>query len=218
MKKIVVNKDWLDIDVLEDYLDGKLNERDMHMVEKYALEDPFVAEALAGLSVSPKRSLQSLSLLQKQLHDRIAVQATHKRKSVITWQRLSIAATAAVMFISVSIVFWMKNNADRQQAKKVEVVLAPKETAKGATGATPAGGYEAYKDYLEKNNKLKNNKIGQSVTLSFKINEYGDPEEIKVIDSRGKKYDDEAIRLLKVGPRWETPGEGPGQGTIEIYF
>jgi hypothetical protein len=128
-----VNKDWLDIDVLEDYLDGKLDARSMHMVEKHALEDPFVAEALAGLSASPKRSLQSISLLQKQLQDRVAAQATHKKKSVVTWQRLSIAAAAAVMFISVSIVFWMKNNAAReqmakQQPKKVDVVIAPKES------------------------------------------------------------------------------------------
>ncbi|HWW40002.1 hypothetical protein [Pedobacter sp.] len=128
-----MNKDWLDIDVLEDYLDGKLDARSMHMVEKHALEDPFVAEALAGLSASPKRSLQSISLLQKQLQDRVAAQATHKKKAVVTWQRLSIAAAAAVMFISVSIVFWMKNNAAReqmakQQPKKVDVVIAPKES------------------------------------------------------------------------------------------
>lgn len=105
----------------------------MHLVEKQALEDPFVAEALAGLSASPKRSLQSISLLQRQLQDRIASQYSHKKKSVMTWQRLSIAAAAAVMFISVSIVFWMKNNAAReqmakQQPKKVDVIISPKES------------------------------------------------------------------------------------------
>ena len=55
--------EWLDIDVLEDYLDGKLDAKTMHKVERLSLEDPFVAEALAGLSQSPKRT-QSLSLLQ----------------------------------------------------------------------------------------------------------------------------------------------------------
>ena len=48
--------EWLDIDVLEDYLDGKLDAKAMHQVEKLSLEDPFVAEALAGLSQSPKRT------------------------------------------------------------------------------------------------------------------------------------------------------------------
>ena len=124
-----MNKDWLDIGVLEDYLDGKLDAKTMNKVEREALEDPFVAEALAGLSESPKRSLQSISLLQKQLHERIAEHQSVKKTSVITWQRLSIAATAAVMFIAVSIMFWMRENSHQEELarrpKKVEVTIAP---------------------------------------------------------------------------------------------
>ena len=130
-----MNKDWLDIEVLEDYLDGKLDAKTMNRVEREALEDPFVAEALAGLSLSPKRSMQSLSMLQKQLHDRVAQHQTTKKSSIVTWQRLSIAATAAVLFIAISIMFWMRENNNRQSAKepfkKVEVILAPKPLAKG---------------------------------------------------------------------------------------
>lgn len=126
----MVNKDWLDIDVLEDYLDGKLDAKSMNRVERAALEDPFVAEALAGLSMSPKRSLASLSLLQKQLQQRVSEQQYVKKKAVITWQRLSIAATAAVLFISIGIIFWMKQvnyqQAEDNQSKKVDVVIAPK--------------------------------------------------------------------------------------------
>lgn len=124
-----MNNDWLDIGVLEDYLDGKLDAKTMNRVEREALEDPFVAEALAGLSASPKRSLQSISLLQKQLQDRIAEQLDSKKTKVITWQRLSIAATAAVLFISVSIIFWMKEAANQnqlaRQPKSVDVSIAP---------------------------------------------------------------------------------------------
>lgn len=124
-----MNRDWLDIGVLEDYLDGKLDAKTMNRVEREALDDPFVAEALAGLSESPKRSLQSLSLLQKQLHQRIAEQHHVKETSVITWQRLSIAATAAVMFVAVSIMFWMRENNQQKELagrpKKVDVTIAP---------------------------------------------------------------------------------------------
>ncbi len=124
-----MNKDWLDIDVLEDYLDGKLDAKTMNRVEREALEDPFVAEALAGLSESPKRSLQSISLLQKQLHDRVAEHKSFKKTSVITWQRLSIAAAAAVMFVAVSVMFWMKENNYQKElagrSKKVDVTIAP---------------------------------------------------------------------------------------------
>ncbi|WP_222537268.1 carboxypeptidase-like regulatory domain-containing protein [Pedobacter polysacchareus] len=124
-----MNNDWLDIAVLEDYLDGKLDAKTMNRVEREALEDPFVAEALAGLSASPKRSLASISLLQKQLQERIADHQAEKKTKVITWQRLSIAATAAVLFIAVSVVFWMKEVAQQnqlaKQGKEVEVNLNP---------------------------------------------------------------------------------------------
>jgi len=121
--------EWLDIDVLEDYLDGKLDAKTMHKVERLSLEDPFVAEALAGLSQSPKRT-QSLSLLQKQLQERIAQKPIEKKRWTITSQRLSIAAAAAVLFITVSVLFWMKQNniqkmGEEQRAKNIDVKNAP---------------------------------------------------------------------------------------------
>lgn len=136
-----MNKDWLDIGVLEDYLDGKLDAKTMNRVEREALEDPFVAEALAGLSESPKRSLQSLSLLQKQLQERVAEQHSLKKTSVVTWQRLSIAAAAAVMFIAVSVMFWMReNNLQKELAgrgKKVDVTISA-ENSVAAADTPPA--------------------------------------------------------------------------------
>lgn len=121
--------EWLDIDVLEDYLDGKLDAKAMHRIEKLSLEDPFVAEALAGLSQSPKRT-QSLSLLQKQLAERIAQKPVEKKRWAITSQRLSIASAAAVLFIAVCILFWMKGSKRQQmlaanEPKKVDVTIAP---------------------------------------------------------------------------------------------
>jgi hypothetical protein len=130
----VVNKDWLDIDVLEDYLDGKLDAKTMNRVEREALEDPFVAEALAGLSGSPKRALASLSILQKQLNERITEQKHLKKQSVITWQRLSIGSAAAVLFITVGVVYWMNQvnyNKSLHSSKKVDVVIAPSKEQDG---------------------------------------------------------------------------------------
>lgn len=121
--------EWLDIDVLEDYLDGKLDAKAMHKVEKLSLEDPFVAQAIAGLSQSRKRT-QSLSLLQKQLQDRIAQKPIEKKMWAITSVRLSIAAAAAVLFIAVSVLFWLKGNKRQEmlaknEPKKIEVTVAP---------------------------------------------------------------------------------------------
>jgi len=124
--------EWLDIDVLEDYLDGKLDAKTMHKVERLSLEDPFVAEALAGLSQS-KRRTHSLSILQKQLQERIVQKPVEEKRWRITSQRLSIAAAAAVLFVTVSILFWMRE-VKRQEtaatrAKKIEVNVAPQVAA-----------------------------------------------------------------------------------------
>lgn len=107
-----MNNDWLDIDVLEGYLDGKLDAKAMHFVERQALEDPFVAEALEGLKQSPKRK-QTLSILQKQLHDRVSQKPVKRKLWGITTHRLSIAATATVAFIAVSILFFMRETTRR---------------------------------------------------------------------------------------------------------
>jgi hypothetical protein len=233
----VLNNDWLDINVLEDYLDGKLDAKAMNKVEREALEDPFVAEALAGLSKSPKRSLQSLSMLQKQLHDRIAVQQQSKKVSLVTWQRLSIAATAAVLFVSVSTIFWMRENNIRQlnaknTVKNVEVTIAPStEDNSGARSARiattvnslaagiPVGGWEKYNAYLKQNNRLlQENKSKKNTTLSFTVNHRGMAEGINIVQSSGVAYDKEAIRLLKEGPGWVKPKQAQERFSVKIEF
>ncbi|WP_432708717.1 hypothetical protein [Pedobacter sp.] len=193
-----MNKDWSTTAILEDYLKGKLGPQEMYQVERQAMEDPFVAEALAGLSAAPD-SLQSMSLLQKQLHARVAQQKTHQKESVITWQRLSIAAAAAVLFISVAIVFLMKNNMNQDAMARKNAAVT--ETT-FATTAQPVGGYPAYQKYLEANNRLKNDQVNVQVSLTFLVVD-GKATAFEVLNSPGKTYSDEAIRLVKEGPDWE---------------
>jgi hypothetical protein len=167
----VVNKDWLDIDVLEDYLDGKLDAKTMNRVEREALEDPFVAEALAGLSASPKRALASLSILQKQLNERIAQQKHLKKQSVITWQRLSIGSAAAVLFITVGIVYWMNQvnyNKSLHSSKKVDVVIAPPKEQDGtlSTQQIPAAIPVPQEEALAAIKKNKTKAVVPSATMA----------------------------------------------------
>lgn len=360
----MVNKDWLDIGILEDYLDGKLDAKTMNRVEREALDDPFVAEALAGLSESPRRSLQTISLLQKQLHERIAQQQTVKKTAVITWQRLSIAAAAAVLFIAVSIMFWMREDNHQKElagrAKKVDVELAPTDSitatapvvatvppapaatvtrdqvkrkelekaivaaktnsyaarakaenydaARSAAAVTaeaaapqqlnevvvvgygtekkrditgsvatvaaapakvkaedinltaitdtsgfekalagrvagvntnknimirgtnslpgpvvmvsnPVGGWDKLFDYIKTNNSFASAKRGgQIVELSFRIAKDGSPEDIRVVKGADSKYEEEAIRLILNGPKWEVPKKSRSRMTFQIDF
>jgi hypothetical protein len=134
----VGNNEWLDIDVLDDYLEGKLDSGMMHKVERISLEDPFVAQALAGLTEAKQQThtLNTLSILQRQLQERVAQKPVERKMWRITSHRLSIAATAAVLFVTVSILFWMRENHRQQQAelaanknKNIEVNLKPEVAA-----------------------------------------------------------------------------------------
>ncbi|MFD0940022.1 carboxypeptidase-like regulatory domain-containing protein [Pedobacter boryungensis] len=153
--------EWLDNDVLEDYLDGKLDAKTMYKVERLSLEDPFVAEALAGLSESPRRN-QSLSLLQKQLQERIAQKPIEKKRWTITSQRLSIGAAAAVLFVTASVLFWMKESSqpkiNSNAPKNVQIKVAPEVPSK-AVEPTPLPNLEADKAVVvaKVNSKTKNN-------------------------------------------------------------
>ena len=283
-----MNNDWLDIELLEDYLDGKLDSKAMHKLEKQALEDPFVAQALAGLSESRGRAVQSVSLLQKQLYERIAQQQVTKKETVFTWQRLSVASAAAVMFIAVSIFFFMREREKRDTLSKnkphsIEVNMAPApavvdsaknesyaanapvstadpvlppkidlrkaivnkaahpgkaavaqsvkevvtatDTATSATTAavsrvssinariatvapsvsTPVGGWANFDSYLSDHHKFKDAKSDKFVGLSFLIDTDGNPSDIKVTKSASPEFDEEAIRLIREGPKWEQP-------------
>ncbi|MGV3705804.1 MAG: hypothetical protein ACO1NU_10560 [Arcticibacter sp.] len=115
--------------LIQQYLNGTLDPGRMHELEKEALEDPFLAEALEGYASFDGSAQPHLSLLQRQLEDRIAENAEKKNLFFFTWQRVSVAAAASLLFVSASILFWMKgtNTESRIAAgpKKVEVNLTP---------------------------------------------------------------------------------------------
>lgn len=113
---------------IQQYLEGKLDPELAHQLEKQALDDPFLWDALEGYSVY-RDPAADLSFLQRQLHERIVHLQENKKVFDLTWQRLSVAAAAAVMFISAGILFWMnsQNSPERlasqtQQPVEVNVI------------------------------------------------------------------------------------------------
>ena len=108
----------------------------MHELEKQALDDPFLADALDGYAHINKPATKQLSLLQTQLEERIAQQQENKNVFNFSWQRLSIAAAAGLLFVSASILFWIKGQKAEDQIalnhKQVEVTLSPVDSLRAA--------------------------------------------------------------------------------------
>ena len=191
----------------------------MHELERRALTDPFLADALEGYTRSDSAAAPHLSLLQKQLEERIALQQEKKNMFHFGWQRISVAAAACLLFISASILFWMKGSRNQQRAvveskqKSVDVTLMDPDSVKAfssdeailSMNAEPVGGWKNFQKYLKEN---KRTTIAGIVVLSFKVDAAGKAANVDVLKSSASELNNEAIRLIKDGPKWKSNGEG----------
>ncbi|HVF95889.1 MAG TPA: energy transducer TonB, partial [Flavisolibacter sp.] len=83
----------------------------------------------------------------------------------------------------------------------------------------PAEGWTNFDDYVVSNLKepeeLKTKKTQGEVELSFEVNKNGEPVNISVTKPLCEKCDEEAVRLLKEGPKWK---KGKKKGKVKIKF
>jgi TonB family protein len=126
-----VKTNYPDSLTIQQYLEGKLDPEVMHQLEKQALDDPFLWDALEGYA-SNADAAHDLSILQRQLHERIVHLQENKKVFDLTWQRLSVAAAAAVLFVSAGILFWMNSHKPAEQLaanhKQVEVNIIDRDS------------------------------------------------------------------------------------------
>jgi TonB family protein len=84
----------------------------------------------------------------------------------------------------------------------------------------PAEGYVHFDDYIVNNLKmpeeLKTKTVSGEVQLSFDVDKDGKPTNISVVKSLCEKCDEEAIRLLKEGPKWKKGKNKKGKITIKF--
>ena len=110
---------------IERYLRGELSPAEMHALEKEALNDPFLSEALEGVEqAGPDNFLFDLHALNRSLHKRAR---TRKSKTIKMWGwTAGIAAT--VLLIAVSgflVVSLIREQHARQQAMNEEPSAPP---------------------------------------------------------------------------------------------
>jgi TonB family protein len=75
----------------------------------------------------------------------------------------------------------------------------------------PVGGNEAFKDYVKENIRYPSlglaDKVKGTVKLIFTVEQNGNISNIEVLKSMGDDFDNEAIRLVSDGPKWEPAKE-----------
>ena len=153
---------------IQQYLEGKLDLKKMHQLEKQALDDPFLWEALEGYAYTSDPGAD-LSILQRQLHERIVHLQENKKVFDLSWQRLSIAAAAAVLFISAGILFWMNSNRSGAELaanhKQVEVSVIDRDSLGSVIASS-------------KNSAAIAEKVGSVPPSDARVAAYNSPEKV----------------------------------------
>lgn len=115
----------VDPELIRRYLAGELDDRAMHALERQAMDDPMLAEALEGFeNVSPDQSVH-LADLEQRLEERIQ----KRTRSIIPLYIRWTAAAAALLFLVVGTLWlWLP---DRDQHNLADIKTVKKDTVTG---------------------------------------------------------------------------------------
>ena len=108
-------------ELIRQYLEGKLDGKTMHALEKQALDDPFLADALEGYAKYPNDQRPALSELQQRLQQRVAPAEKKVRRLDYRW----LAAASVLLILCISGVMLLNRT---QKAPEIAQTLENKET------------------------------------------------------------------------------------------
>ncbi|RFZ95711.1 hypothetical protein D0C36_09395 [Mucilaginibacter conchicola] len=177
-----------DISQIQAYLNGELDSKAMHQLEREAQADPFLADALDGYAGAAGQQ-DKLAALQQRLQQRVEP----KVRRMLPWATVAIAASV-VGFVIVAGLFFMRNDSNKPSAQ-----VAINEPAKAAPlSAAPVPLADSLT--LKTNKKL----AAPLPVQEQNMNAYNTPPSVsKPVPSRNLVYDS-AIVQAEPAPVAET--------------
>jgi lysophospholipase L1-like esterase len=118
------NKPEVSQELIRQYLAGELDDKAMHALERQALDDPFLAEALEGYAGHEQDQSAQLAELQQRLEQRVE-QAEKGKLRLLYYRWASAAAILAILGLSF---LWI----NRQQSAELQKNIAKTEEARPA--------------------------------------------------------------------------------------
>lgn len=128
-----MSKHQNDISQIRKYINGELDARAMHRLERQALDDPFLSDALEGYQHAGKNQQNNLADLSARLQSRV----DEKVKRLIPWGPLSIAASILVV-IGVSMWLMTRNSNDSAPIKQVAANVKPTQKKEQPVISSPS--------------------------------------------------------------------------------
>jgi hypothetical protein len=122
---------------IEKYYRGEMPAADMHAMEKAALDDPFLSEAMEGYEIqNPELKVQSsdtdLNDLKRRLAERVTEKAGNKPAPVIKFSWWKVAAVA-FLFLGAGWLYISKNIAQAETVNKKNKLPVPAKTDSAKT-------------------------------------------------------------------------------------
>lgn len=204
-----------DILYIQEYLEGKLSPEQMYELERAALDDALLQDAIDGYRSTEKVDHLQLSLLQKRLATRIETHQESKSQFYFTWQRLAIASVSGLLFIVIGILFWMMRSPNSNQSSQASQATTVRVESKVAAGLiegnlSPKVGWSAFRDYVSMANLPA--AAGDRVVVRLDL-EGSRPSDIQFVSEHSAELIAAVKKMLIEGPTWEG-----SSGTLELQF
>lgn len=202
---------------IHNYVQGLMDKEEMYTLEREALEDPFLRDAIEGYRLQKGVDVKSLSLLQQRLEERLASNIERKNRFYYSWQRLALALTAAVMFVAVCTILMLRYFPNKSIENETEVLLMDDVLQHttvipmSGSDAVPSEGWDVLGDFISKNYSGLNE--ARRIEVLFKVDAHGKPYDILPQVSAESEIRGEIIQILQAGPKWNG-----SRGDIEIIF
>ena len=183
---------------IHNYVNGLMSKEEMYELEREALDDPFLQDAIDGYALQDGVDVGKLSLLQKRLAARIETQAQTKNKRFYSWQRLAVGMAAAVMFVTVCTLLLIRylpqktaglTEVEIMSDQMYEIIVSPSESS----SAVPEMGWDALGTFISKN--LKYSTTEGFITVALKVNSQGKASDITT-NTKDEAENEELVKLL----------------------
>lgn len=205
---------------IKKYLEGKLSAPEMHAIEKAALNDPFLADAIEGIQTDlQKRDNASFNTDISELNERLQKRTHQNNKIVIlsanrVWQR--VAAVAIILIGSTALIYtYVIKKTDKDKAMAITKAAKIADTLSLKTIPSPAtlkSDSVAVSD-LASNENNKQKKLGERKpeTTVFKLQ-----KDDKKISITKKNMDSLKLADLDKAPVIETAKNDEIQRKMDI--
>jgi len=189
---------------IHNYVAGLMSKEEMYEIEREALSDPFLQDAIDGYKLQRGVDSHQLSLLQQRLARKIEAKAVDKNRRFYNWQRLTLGLAAAVLFLVACSLILFKHLNNTKVEKNTDVILMEQEmrintTVFDGTDATPQQGWEQFNEEL--NSEIRDFDSAGEIQLTFNIDN-GKPTDILISSSNSPELSEIVSSFIQQKVRW----------------